>query len=249
MSSKRRLGTTYYFAIDNEACKPEMDLKAVGYPSIIQIGVAFGTESGLIDSRSFCGVVPPDSEFDAGTLAFWNSSPEHKATLARIRAESTPDMFEAFTNYFSQLDAIYGPFGVSDEKVLVMLSDNPSFDLGELSMALGIRLGRRLSLHYADNGSYINVMDPTEMLHGLPTSIAARVKKSEEKKRKNLHWAQDDAIYIFNLFIAAKAAVEKLELGMEYLEMLSQLDEPDSIAKLRKMLAHMTGQSTELLKN
>ena len=166
---------------------------------VLMIGCCLGDEKGeVIESKAFCGVVPENKDFEPRC---WNEFWVHNLdVLSRIRRNSTKTMLEDFMNYFYGLDERFGPFTKNGEKQLIILTDNPTFDITAIDCMLCMDAEKRfpLPLHYTKSGEYIKVVDCNALFKLLSADAKKRVKDQASKNVSHDHWAENDAIVMYN---------------------------------------------------
>lgn len=194
---------------------------------ILQIGAAYTTgPNAFVTTVNFC--------FDDETVAleedaltegvymepweerckreFWDKQP---GLYERIKkAAGLERQCETWTRFVKWLDNLER---MSDK--VVVLSDNPTYDLGAIDHELYQRFGR-LGVRYTKGeideegkqtgGKYRPVKDPSERIKGLPKGMRDAIKAQLDKECPHTHWAPDDARRILKQYFLVQAAIEKL---------------------------------------
>lgn len=201
----------YYLAIDIEKAGDKF------IDPILMIGCCLGDASGnVIESKAFCGPVPEPKEFDQRCWTeFWS---KNLSILERIKDTAQKEgvvlksqMIDAFMNYYYELDNRYGPFTRSGNKRLILLSDNPAYDITAIDQALlmqtvNVKSGKEVGneyvfpLRYTKSGQYNRVSDPSEMSSALPNKKSKEILDMVKKVSTHDHWAENDAITIYKWF-------------------------------------------------
>lgn len=199
--------TRYYLAIDIEKagdrfCDP-----------ILMIGCCLGDNKGkIIESKAFCGPVPAKEEFDKRCWdEFWV---KNLNILERIRetgiaegVKTKEQMIDNFMTYYYDLDTRFGPFTRSGNKRLIVLSDNPAFDISSIDQALIQQGNYTYPLRYMKTGQYCRVEDPSERSGGFPSKKSKQIMDKVRVMTPHDHWAENDAIGIYQWMMAVIANV------------------------------------------
>jgi len=196
----------YYIAIDIEKAGDRFT------DAILMIGCCLGDESGnVIETKAFCGVVPPNEEFQENCWdEFWSKEQD---ILAKIRRQSTTTMVKDFTAYFTDLDQRFGPFTREGEKQLIILSDNPTYDIGSIDVLLATDPEKRFQFpqRYLRNGQVrLRVYDSNENLRALEAETAKRIKNEAKREVPHDHWAENDAVVIYKTKILVDRELKKM---------------------------------------
>jgi len=195
--------TKFYLALDIEKagdrfCDP-----------ILMIGCCLGDATGrIIETRAFCGPVPDEETFDQRCWTeFWM---KNLNILQRIRdtaknegVTTIEQMMDNFMNYYYDLDQRFGPFTRAGNRRLILLSDNPAFDISSIDQALITYRGQKYTfpLRYTKSGEYNRVSDPSEMSSSLTNKKAKEILEKVKLMTPHDHWAENDAIGIYQWFI------------------------------------------------
>lgn len=210
--------TKYYLALDIEKagdrfCDP-----------ILMIGCCLGDVNGkVIESKAFCGPIPKEEDFDQRCWTeFWSKNLD---ILERIRetaknnnVETKEQMIDNFMNYYYSLDTRFGPFTRAGPRRLILLSDNPAFDISSIDQALitqteaslkGFNKGNQyvFPLRYTKSGQYNRVEDPSERSGGLTNKKSKEIMNRVKQMTPHDHWAENDAIGIYKWHIEVLKAV------------------------------------------
>src|ERR1700722_8073959 len=162
MSSKQQR-EKIYFAVDIES----------GGPSFLQafaIGICLGYKFwNVIDRQGFYSI--PPLKFHSTTQKWWNNHSDVLKILNNKAKKSGSlnysDMIHLFCQYLNNLEHRF------PENDIVVLSDNPSFDLGALDYGLQVKCNR-LPIRYSRDGkTYRCVEDPSARWEMLPQFICS----------------------------------------------------------------------------
>jgi hypothetical protein len=196
----------YYFAIDIEKAGDRF------IDPILMIGCCLGDEHGnVIESKAFCGKVPEVKDFDPRCYReFWS---KELPILERIRVEGEEqtkaaggkEMLDRFMEYYYELDQRFGPFTRSGNKRLILLSDNPAYDISAIDQALlksaVAGSGYKFPLRYTSSGEYCRVEDPSDRCAFLTKKAVTRMLELIHAEIPHDHWAENDAIGIYKWMI------------------------------------------------
>lgn len=211
---------TVYLAIDIE--------KVDDYQSspIVAFGACLGDINGtVLESHAWYPALPQNAKFgERCKREFWDKQVGLYATF-EDRAEPTAAAYNSFVAWLNGLEAHYGN--------IVVLSDNPAYDLGSLDHQLERYCGR-LPVRYTSLGEYRCVSDWSEqcarMGAGAYGSIMARAKAEMGELSQLIHNPEVDAELIYRCTIITEriagrvnadvsglvaAAIEKLNIGSD----------------------------------
>jgi hypothetical protein len=168
---------------------------------VVAIGVCVGNvETGeVISTSTWCLKMPLDDKIEAKCMVeFWQKNMElwHEIDRNAIPAN------QAFREFADYLDAVYEDYGDS----LVILSDNPCYDLARLDLGLE-RFVQRLPVRYSPKGDYTCVCDPSEQMTALPKKIAQEIRENANKLCPATHWPSEDATNIFYQYHFVRKAI------------------------------------------
>lgn len=181
-----------------------VDIESTG-KEVIAIGVFFVGSDGKRVKRTFCRLTPDRKDFDKQCYEqFWA---DKEALLDRIdgeakkqETETEKDMTLAFSAFLDELE--------KKESNIKLITDNPKFDLVEISKLLEKYRGRK-PLWYTGSGKYRGHVDPDERLHqiGKDTEMVKGTMKYiqslEEENVVHDHWPENDAHWIYLQFLAS----------------------------------------------
>jgi hypothetical protein len=151
---------------------------------VIAVGVCYGNVYGYYKKR-WC-IEFNTNDFEKKCYEeFWT---KHEDILDDIRKEAV-DSKSAWNEIGQFLDRLSDKYPNSN---IVILSDNPAFDLSRIDYELFTRLGRLGCRHI---GKYRRVMDPTEQRTFFPRKV--EMKELVKKLAPHTHYPDDDAEGIF----------------------------------------------------
>ena len=192
-----------YIAFDIESAGCEFE------NPILQIGVAYGTDAKHLETKSWC-FDHPDGPFEERCAReFWSKFPD---ILERIRKEAkasgrtVDEQWADFAGFMSHM------YQLCQDK-LVIVSDNPAFDVSMIDQQLRLRKLKSSGIRYSplpNPGTYLPVHDPTERIKGLGSAKEAAIRAEVEKQVKHTHWAEDDAQGILLLEFAVAESIRNL---------------------------------------
>ncbi len=172
---------------------------------ILQVGVAWGSDSDNIQTRSWC-FDHPDGPFEKRCVdEFWV---HHKDILERIQKEAKASgrtVDEQWKNFATFMDDLY------KTHKLVLVSDNPAYDISMIDYELRSRKLKSSGLRfspYPKPNTYLPVHDPTERIKGLDNDKANVIREAVNKIAKHTHWAADDALNILLLEFAVQYTID-----------------------------------------
>jgi hypothetical protein len=131
---------------------------------------------------------------------FWSKQPDTLRQILQAEAVQLKNAMDTLVSWLNELEILYP--SSSDYKIK-FLSDNPSFDIGNLDFYLKIHCGRR-ALRYSNNGTYRSVENPDDMLSMFPKKD---VEKELDKIRSVIvhdHDPSNDAEFIYRQYLAAR---------------------------------------------
>ena len=190
---------------------------------LLAAGVVVGDGNGVVFSKTtFCRTVPPPEQFNQRTWTeFFMQTPTEKngmfdgqALLRHINDEAQFADSEALVRgvYQHILDSV-AQFG--DGRELVLLSDNPLFDLGKFDAML-LKYGiSKAPLRHSFKGGYVKVFDPSEQLHGMLDIEKPMVKALITAEHS--HWPSEDALHIYQQQLAIWAVIGQRVRAFEYM--------------------------------
>lgn len=162
---------------------------------IIAVGVCYGTKTTYRKKR-FCLTFDINNFEEKCLKEFWSKFPN---ILEKIKSEATPvvETWEAITDFLTLLEVAYP----EDKYNIVMLSDNPAYDIGHIDYNL-FHYTARWGLRYTDNGDYRFISNPCEQLVYHPNK--ENIKRAVRALSKHTHMPDDDAECIFMTQILLK---------------------------------------------
>lgn len=176
------------------------------------IGTCLGDGNGkVIERRAFCAPVPPPSEFQPRCWnSFWVHFPD---ILKRIQEESvaSPSVVSRFDAYLADVEQRFGPWLPREAHTppparrLVLISDNPAYDLTQIDVARSREYGATWSVRYSpgEHHVYLSVEDPSTAYDALPREQQAIVDAYlKQHAPPHTHWAVDDAERMYHQYIA-----------------------------------------------
>lgn len=190
---------------------------------LLAAGVVVGDGNGKVLSKeTFCCKVPPREQFNQRTWTeFFMRKPtaengmfDGQALLTRIHNEAKYDDSEALVGavYKHIIDKVAE---LGEGRQLVLLSDNPVFDLGKFDAML-LKYGiSKAPLRHSFAGGYVKVYDPSEQMHGLLEHEKPLVKNLITASHS--HWPSDDALHIYQQQLAIFEVVALRKQTFTYL--------------------------------
>jgi hypothetical protein len=173
--------------------------------TLLAIGMCVGNEKGhvLQKKRINVRVKWPDSEslgdFDNRCWSeFWSKQPQSLITTLQTGAVSLKDAMDALVSWLNELEILYP----SRDYKIKFLSDNPSFDIGNLDWYLKTQCGRR-ALRYSSDGTYRAVENPDDMLDMFPKEQVQRKLDAIRALVVHDHDPSNDAEFIYRQYLAA----------------------------------------------
>ena len=171
--------------------------------TLLAIGMCVGDESGTVlkKRRANVKVKWPSGE-DLGDFEtrcwneFWSRQP---AELIQTLQEEAKDLKQSMDTLVSWLDELEREFPAPEYKIK-FLSDNPSFDIGNLDHYLKEQCGRR-ALRYSSTGTYRAVDNPDDMLDVFPKSVVKTETEEIKKVIVHDHNPANDAEYIYRQYL------------------------------------------------
>lgn len=139
-----------------------------------------GKEAQVLMSGRVC--IKRDSK--EALSEFW-SHPDRKSQLDIMDKEAIP-FKQAMAQFIQIVDSMH-----IDE----LLSDNPSYDFGNLDYALLI--AQRDPLRYDKDGKYRATTDVDSLLQGFTREERSRIERLANEKSQHTHLPDDDARNIF----------------------------------------------------
>jgi hypothetical protein len=199
---------------------------------VLAVGTCFGTKGGdIIETRAFCGKVPPPEGFDPSTREFWSKFPE---VLERIDAEAVEDHMEDLHAYLLDLETRFGPFGKGCDAKLRLVTDNPGYDSHWISTMFYELFGDKAKAIAEMFHAYVPTDDPSEQHRFLLPSERAYVDACAAKAPHG-HWPVDDATHHYLRQCALEDVwarrAHATKFTKEQREQLMQLIEADGIGQ------------------
>lgn len=208
----------YVLAVDVEAWDDQ-----IGAP-LVAVGMCLGsgTTGTVMEKKRWCITLPPGSIEQAARektdcyTYFWS---KRLSQLATMQAEAQPAAAAAASIASTLkmwqdrvLDELQGD--------LIIVSDNPSYDLGKLDHFLYTHHARRYSIRYREPApgkpetyKYLGVEDISPQCYFDPTAEQRerRAKEFADKCVTHDHWPDNDAHHHFSRFayMAAAASAPK----------------------------------------
>lgn len=201
--------TKYYLALDIEKAGDRF------CDDILMIGCCLGDVNGkVIESKAFCGPIPKPEEFDQRCWTeFWLKNLDILERIREVAKQNGVDtkekMIDNFMDYYYELDNRFGPFTRAGPNRLILLTDNPTYDISAIDQALvsqtissknGLSKGNQYTfpLRYTKTGQYNRVEDPSERANGLPVKKSKEIMTKVKEVSVHDHWAENDAIGIYH---------------------------------------------------
>ena len=192
-----------FIAIDIEKVKrsASQGLQAIG----IVIGEKIGKEYIVIEKRVFCAPFPKNV-FDPNVMdqnvlnEFW-SRDEMKEIIKMIDKNSIlyEEALGSFVEFFNSVETRY------PQSEIILISDNPSFDIGNLDAELENGGFRKFPLRYSNDGKkYRQCNDPKQRLKAL--SLLDVAWELADKEISHDHYPENDAHHHFLLYTHAEQA-------------------------------------------
>ncbi len=174
---------------------------------LVAIGVCLATlDKGVIEKRTWCMQPEAHQEPEKRCMdEFWS---KHADVLERIQKHAKP-LGEQMLDFNAWLLSVEKRFPASEGYRIVVLSDNPSFDVGHIDYWLETKCGAP-PLHYSRDGTrYNSIVNPDDML--------SMAEFDKQRIGNHLaiatHWPEDDAEYIVvQMFIVYVLKLWNLEL-------------------------------------
>lgn len=185
--------------------------------TLLAIGMCVGNELGQVlqKKRVNVSVKWPDGDL-LGDFEprcwneFWSKQPQSLIDTLKTNAVSLKDAIDMLVDWLNELERLYPP---TDYKIK-FLSDNPSFDIGNLDWYLKTQCGRR-ALRYSNDGTYRSVKNPNDMLEMFPKEKVEQELAKIRSIIKHDHDPANDAEFIYRQYLAA------LELRYDALNLFS----------------------------
>ena len=210
---KKRFPLFITVDIEKAGCELQHPILAIGF-------CLASFEDGMIEKKTFCLKPEPWQTFEPRCKTeFWA---HQEVLLKRIEAEALPAPLQ-IRNVERYLKEIEERFS-SEYPMLVLLSDNPEFDLGNINHNLYLYAGRRPMRYTSETFSYKYrwVEDPCSRLQALSFYEIYRDKINNlcvhdhwpENDAENIFWQQAVAEYASMLFIEnlnRKQIIEKID--------------------------------------
>jgi len=155
---------------------------------LLAIGFCLGDlDRGVIEKRTWCCRPQPGQAWEMRCVyEFWCKHPD---VMRRIDVEGKP-LREQMTSIAEYLASVDARFPTATHNVVVV-SDNPSFDIGHFDYYFCGALPDQPPLHYSRANEYRTVEDPSERLEALHMWGAERTLL--ETLAKHDHWPDNDA--------------------------------------------------------
>jgi hypothetical protein len=159
----------------------------------------------MLEKKTWCLHPFPEQEMAPVCVAeFWTGK---EGLLAAIRARAV-DPILGLASFSSWIDAL--PARYPGRKI-VLISNNPVYDIGTLDYVLAARRIRTLPLRFLGDGKYRSVHDPSEMIAGQGSSVLVREKANVRACHD--HWPENDAEHSYWLYVYARRVRLQLIAG------------------------------------
>jgi hypothetical protein len=208
---------TIYVALDIEKAGPHPDQPVLAIGAVVASRDDSQRHGLVLLRRSWfmkhpcldCGIDASEDElrdtgFDLDTWRnFWLGN---QAALAHIRANASDEaeQWESFRAFVDSLESLAPPVADGGPPEVVLVSDNPLFDLGQIDLQLFRRFARS-SVRYSAQGRYRQVVDPSERLEvmrALEPSLTEALQARVDKTSPLTHRPEDDAMHILATLFA-----------------------------------------------
>jgi hypothetical protein len=161
--------------------------------SLLAIGICLGDDKGnVIEKKTWC------FKGDCFELRcfneFWSKYKDLLNTIMTKAIDIKEGLFD-FMLYMESLESRYS-------NKLLILSDNPNFDIGQIDYYIYKHLDRHQPLRYTKSGGYRSISDPSEMMNN--RSFSEDLYKELDLLVKHDHWPENDAEYIYQNYILYK---------------------------------------------
>ena len=182
---------------------------------ILAIGVCFGSRarspgrgvSWVVKKQTWClDPFPGQTMEDRCVREFWSENAPLLERIKKSAAGQDPILqLKSFSDWLSSLSTTLAGARI------VILSDNPSYDIGHLDHALCSRGLRALPLRLLGDGRYRSIGDPTEMIEGQGSRDLIQARVNERVAHD--HWPENDAEHIFWQYVYACQVRDQLAAG------------------------------------
>jgi hypothetical protein len=141
---------------------------------------------------------------------FWGNRKKVSAEVIANLQTNTYEYTDGMAAFCKWLNSLEEKYPVETNKI-ILLSDNPSFDLAAIDVELERHCNRQ-PMRYSTTGKYRDFYDPTDMLETMPDKYLSEVAYPfVNSHSKHDHKPENDAEEIYFKYIAACAAKKKVE--------------------------------------
>lgn len=219
-----------YLAVDIETTGAELDRPILCFAAVI------GTrEEGVLKKKTWCFDSPaldcnletPKEEICKhyewrAWQEFWKDKLD---LLKRIKSQSSSDEIN-WASFLAFLDGLEEQYPNAD---VILVSDNPAYDIAALNNELHKRFGR-MPMNRTKNGGYRCTHDPYERLVG--SSYLTETYKVLDKLTIHDHWSENDATQILAMEFISLDLIDALSASKKDSVLPERLNQILSLKKL-----------------
>lgn len=207
------------FAVDIEKAGAEN----IKHP-IVAIGYVIGTENALLERGIIKlqvkwptitdGKVADYGDFEPRCWdEFWGNSKKMPPELIEEFKKDALTQTDGIKKFAALVDSLEEKYGDEKKYKVRFLSDNPSYDIAALDVAME-QVCDRNPMRYDSTGKYRSLSDPWDMLDILPAEYKKQMLANIDKQLGSIvlhdHNPTNDAEVIYRQYLAALAAMKLL---------------------------------------